>query len=185
MALEIEVKLPIKEPEKVKERLRMMGFAMEQTLLQTDTYFNSTAYDLKSQDKALRLRWTSHPGEEKGKHILTYKGPKLDQISMTRTELEVEISDPKKTEAILNGLGYVPGKVQVKKERISYRKGPLLAALDTVEGLGSFLELEMLRKDEEDREEGTREMERVITELGYAMTDTVRTSYLSQLEAKG
>jgi len=185
MALEIEIKLPIESPEAVKEGLRTMGFSPEETWTQEDTYFNSKEFDLRRQDKALRLREEVHPAGGRKMYTLNYKGPKLDAISMSRTELEMEITDPKTMEDILRGLGYDPVDIRVKKERTSFRRGSLTAALDQVEGLGTFLELERMGTDEEDREKGTEKMEQVITELGYSMADTVRTSYLTQLEQKG
>lgn len=56
--------------------------------------------------------------------------------------------------------------------------------MDQVDGLGSFLELEVIASEESMRETYLREMERLLTELGLSMADTVRTSYLGMLYAK-
>lgn len=60
-------------------------------------------------------------------------------------------------------------------------KGP---KLDQVEGLGDYLELEIIGTGEEQRESCLEEIEAVMKEVGYEQKDTIRTSYLSLLQKK-
>ena len=53
-----------------------------------------------------------------------------------------------------------------------------------MEGLGDFLELEILAQGEENREPCLKEIETVMVDLGYKREDTVRDSYLSLLQFK-
>ncbi|MFQ9748889.1 MAG: class IV adenylate cyclase [Anaerobutyricum soehngenii] len=71
------------------------------------------------------------------------KGRKLDTVSTTRKELETRIDDAETTREILISLGY-KRLYPVTKLRQYYHKGMMTACVDQVEGLGSFLELEIL-----------------------------------------
>ena len=58
----------------------------------------------------------------------------------------------------------------------------MTAAVDQVENLGSFLELEILVEKEADREKGLEEIKGVMKQIGCGEKKTVRTSYLSMIE---
>ena len=58
----------------------------------------------------------------------------------------------------------------------------MTACLDQVEGLGDFLELEVIVENEEDREEALDLVLSLLGELGYEKGDIIRTSYLSMLQ---
>ena len=60
----------------------------------------------------------------------------------------------------------------------------LHACLDEVEGLGSFLELEIMVEDEGNRPEALGRIEEILEKLGYTMKDTTRVSYLGQLQGR-
>ena len=62
--------------------------------------------------------------------------------------------------------------------------GRFTACLDHVEGLGDFLELEVIAEQESERKEILSKMEDLLAILGYHMSDTVQTSYLSMLQQK-
>lgn len=51
-----------------------------------------------------------------------------------------------------------------------------------MEGLGEYLELEILVEQEEDRQQALQQIEERLLSLGYSMQDTTRISYLSMLE---
>ena len=117
---------------------------------------------------------------------MNYKGRKLDDQTMTRQELETEVGDGAVCKAILQAAGYAPAVPEVRKERRMLRKDEITACLDHVQGgrLGGFLELEILVKGEEEREEALKKIEATLSRLGYRICDTVRTSYLSMLQNK-
>ena len=58
----------------------------------------------------------------------------------------------------------------------------MTACLDSGEGLGEYLELEILVEQEEDRQQALQQIEERLLSLGYSMQDTTRISYLSMLE---
>lgn len=183
--IEVEVKIPVKNIEEIKEKLLQNGFIYQKTVVETDTYFISDHYDMRKKDKALRIRKTKNLDTGKIKAQLNCKGPKLDQVSMTRKETEIEIQEPEKMEDILAELEFYPASERVKKTRAYYTKDHMTAAADWVENLGSFLELEMIVEKEEDRAAGLDAIYGVMKALGCEKTETVRTSYLSMLEKIG
>lgn len=182
--IEVEVKIPVKNIEIIKEKLLQSGFLYQKTVVETDTYYTSDHYDMRKHDKALRIRKTENLETGEAKAQLNCKGPKLDNISMTRKETEIEIREPEKMEEILKELEFYPASCTVKKTRSYYSRENMTAAADQVENLGSFLELEILAREEADREKGLAEIDRVMEKLGCDRRETVQRSYLSMLERK-
>ncbi len=103
---------------------------------------------------------------------------------MSRMELETEVQDADVMESILTHLEFFP-VVKVIKTRKYLRRDTITACLDQVDGLGDFLELEVVAGKENEREENLNKMEELLAVLEYKMSDTVRTSYLGMLQAKG
>ena len=152
--IEVEVKIPIENIEKIKQKLLETGFIYQKTVVETDTYFTSDHYDMRKKDKALRIRKTENLDTGEVKAQLNCKGPKLDQVSMTRKETEIDIYEPEKMEDILKELEFYPASCRVKKTRCYYIKDHMTAAADKVENLGNFLELEIIVAKEEERAGG-------------------------------
>ena len=57
-------------------------------------------------------------------------------------------------------------------------------AVDQVEGLGDYLELEIIGQGEKQRPACLKEIEAAMKEMGYEQKDTIRISYLSMLQKK-
>lgn len=182
-SFEIEMKLPVFSLEEIKEKLIWKGFQEEATVRESDMYYNSEHHDMKKLGEALRIRKSTDLFNGQTQAQLNFKGKKMDQVSMSRQEYETAVADPKCTEKILIALGFEP-VAGVQKTRCYMKKNEMTACLDQVDGLGSFLELEVIASEESMRETYLREMERLLTELGLSMADTVRTSYLGMLYAK-
>ena len=53
--------------------------------------------------------------------------------------------------------------------------------MDTVKGLGEYLELEIIVENNSEKEKSLVELENLLLKLGYSMKDTISTSYLSML----
>ena len=177
--IEVEVKIPIESIEEIEGQLIHNGFKYQKTVVETDTYFTSDYYDMRKHDKALRIRTTENRDTGEMRAQLGCKGPKLDNISMTRKETEIEIREPEKMKEILKELEFYPAFCRVKKTRSYYSKKRMTAAVDQVENLGSFLELEILVEKEADREKGLEEIKSVMKQIGCGEKKTVRTSYVS------
>jgi adenylate cyclase class IV len=73
---------------------------------------------------------------------------------------------------------------RVRKQRVVYLAGRTRIHLDQVEGLGSFLELEVVLAEGEAREAGMIEAHALMKELGIPENQLVEGAYLDLLAAK-
>jgi adenylate cyclase class 2 len=150
MKYEVEQKFPLADANRVRELLAEHGAHFSPAILQVDRYFNHPQRDFASTDEALRIRTV---GES---NCVTYKGPKIDTETKTRRELELPI------EASAGGAERFAQLLQVLsfREVASVTKRRSVAqigwcdfvfevALDEVEGLGRYIEIETEANDEE------------------------------------
>ena len=180
MAVEVEIKLKIHDRQALIRKLTALGFVPGRLLRERDVYFRAGHHDFAKRDEALRVRETEDLETGAKTAQLNFKGPKLDECSMTRQELETAIGSGETVRAILERIGFTP-VVPVEKVRQYFHREQLTACVDQVTGLGDFLELEILTESEEGRSAALTEIETVLRQTGYSMADTTRVSYLSQL----
>ena len=190
--IEVEVKIPLHSRDNTENELIRLGFASGDLIRETDIYFTSDFHDFLKRDEALRIRRSENLTKATASAVLTFKGPKIDAVSMTRKEVETRIEDPAGMQVILLALGFRE-VIPVRKLRKYYNMDiegysdygdvswTVHACLDQVEGLGSFLELEMLVEREEDCQDALDRVEWILHELGYGLADTTRDSYLCML----
>jgi adenylate cyclase class 2 len=173
-----EVELKVRaDHDRVRERLDRLGAERIDRVRQRDTYYDAPHRNFAETDEALRVRRVG--GLDDGRTELTYKGPLVEAASKTREEHETAVADPEATVATLEALGFDPAAV-VEKERERYRLDGYTVTLDTVEGLGEFVEVE--REAGADEIETVREGgERLLRSLGLDPDDGIRTSYLELL----
>lgn len=179
---EVEIKLPIRNTEKVISDLLAMGFQPGSVVLETDCYFDNDHGEIRKNGEALRIRRIQNPENGESESVITFKGKKLDRVSMTRQELETGISDAETGIQILAAIGYQPVSPKVVKKRKSYHREEMTACIDQVQGLGEFLELEIVIEEKISRSVALSKIEGILKQLGYQITDTTRTSYLSMLQ---
>lgn len=187
--IEVEVKLKIDSAESIEKKLIELGFKKGQTLQEIDYYYNGVDRDFRASGEALRLRLVEsldgsavvadRPGEPLIQ--MTYKGPKLDNVSMSRVEHQVNIDNFETMLSILSSLGYKPVEPVIKLRRELFSE-EICACVDTVDGLGDYLELEIMVDKESHRENALDRISVVLKQLGYSISDTTTTSYLSMLE---
>ena len=182
--IEVEVKLPIPDPEGVKNRILEAGFKEQRFIEERDTYFDNTRGDIRANGEALRVRETKDCRTGKKQAQINYKGKKLDTQTMTRRELETGVEDGAVCREILQAIGYSPAEPEVIKIRTMLQKDSVTACLDNVRGLGDFLELEILVEREEKKDAALGQIKDVLNSLGYQVSDSVQTSYLSMLQRK-
>ena len=177
--LEVEMKFPIDDFAAVESRLAGAGASPACARRDVDHYFNAPDRDFARTDEALRLR---RIGEA---NFVTYKGPKQDAQTKTRTEIEVSLAEgPAAAEGfmrILTHLGYRPVAVVQKQRRVYHLERAafsLEVCLDDVEGVGRFIEVETLAP-EEHLADARRVVQELATDLGLGRSE--RRSYLELL----
>ena len=187
---EVELKVqaahePIREALAAREATRLG------TVRQADTYYDAPHRSFADTDEALRLRHETREGgteeregdtaeDERETTDLTYKGPLIEAASKTREEAETAVTDPDATGAILAALGFTPA-ARVTKHRERFVLGEYTIALDSVEDLGTFVEVERTVEADDGigaARDGAREL---LADLGLDPDDQVRTSYLELL----
>jgi adenylate cyclase class 2 len=178
------MKFPIRDFAAVESRLAELGVRQISARQDIDQYFNAPDRDFARTDEALRIRRIGSA------NFVTYKGPKQDAQTKTRTEIEVPLAEGDAAAAtfanLLTHLRYRPVAVVHKQRRIYHlKKGTwsLEVSLDELEGVGRFVEIETLVPQER-----LDEARRVVQELARALelTTSERRSYLELLlEAQG
>ena len=144
MNVEIEAKLKVESLEVIRQRLSELSAEFISDRIEQDWYFDDENVAFRTSDKALRLRCLT-VGEVQ-KVILTYKGPKMADEYKKRVEIELEVSCFETAEKILSQLGYNKAIV-VKKCRQLWKFRSCEVALDDVEGLGFYVEIEGPRSE--------------------------------------
>ena len=170
--LEIEIKAYCDFHHEVVNKLKAMKARHAGIRLETDQYFNHPSRDFAVTDEALRVR------DVNGKSILTYKGPKIGKTAKTRIEDEVQVDDYDSMIKILKELGFKEAGV-VKKSREIYEIEDFEICIDSVEGLGDFVEIEKKGNDKDSIE---KELINLARELGLEKFET--RSYLELLYYK-
>lgn len=182
--IEVEIKLPIKDREKTEALLKKEDFEFYRHLSEKDYYFDNAEAGIRTNNQALRVRVSKNLETDETESFITFKGKKLDHVSMTRPEYESGVEKPEIIMTILHALGYSSKNSEVIKERKVLRREKMSACIDKVQGLGSFLELELVIGEGEERELALKEIEKVLEKTGYKLEDTVQTSYLTMLQKK-
>jgi adenylate cyclase class 2 len=173
---EVEVKVRADHDE-VAGRLEDVGARERGTVEQADTYFDAPHRDFAETDEALRVRRETRDGESSA--YVTYKGPRVDADSKTREEVETGVADADAMAGVLEALGFEP-VATVRKQRRRFAVEGYTVTLDTVEGLGEFVEVETGAEAVEPAREGAFD---VLRRLGLDPDDQMRTSYLELLLA--
>lgn len=179
--LEVEVKFRNTEPARVLARLLALGAQRIEERIDADQYFNAPDRDFAQTDEAFRLRRIG------SRNMLTYKGPKRDSITKTRTEIEVPLGAGEAVaddvERMFVSLGYRPVAI-VRKQRTVYHlehdRFDIEACLDEVGYVGSYVELEIVTEQEQ-AEEAKDIVLNLAEKLG--LKDQERRSYLELLLA--
>ena len=148
--LEVEQKFPVQDLDDLVLRLTSFGSSLGPAELQVDRYFAHPARDFARTDEALRIRSVGP------RNWITYKGPKLDATTKTRREIELLLADGSQSAQsfgeLLVALGFKP-VADVRKFRrksaINSQGSSVEVVVDEVEGLGTFVELEVMATPED------------------------------------
>jgi adenylate cyclase class 2 len=176
---EVELKFPIADADEMTLQLLARGARLAGVVRQSDLYFRHPCRDFRQTHEALRLRKT-----DDGVRI-TYKGPILDSRTKMRREIELPIGDPShdfdRVRELLTILGFEPVRGVDKTRavyKLSYEGRNLELAVDAVEGLGNYLEIESLANDG-DRDAARDAILKLAEDLG--LQNPERNSYLQLL----
>jgi len=163
----VEIKARLRNPGAVREAAARLAGGSEHLLEQEDTFFFSPRGRLKLRTFA------GGRGE-----LIAYERPDAAGPKTSSYEI-VPVEDPPRMKAALAAALGVRGVV--RKRRTLLLAGRTRIHLDEVEGLGDFLELEVVLREGEEPAAGEAEAERLLEALGVPGEERVSGAYLDLL----
>ncbi|MBA61515.1 MAG: class IV adenylate cyclase [Planctomycetaceae bacterium] len=181
MNYEVEQKFKVDDYSGLLQQLEDLGVCWGDTVRQEDAYFNHPTRDFAVTDEALRVRLD---GSEA---MFTYKGPRIDSVTKTRQELELQVtnlgSEADLMKQFLSILGFTYVHCVIKQRRkgtLKFQQQVVEVALDQVEDLGMFVEFEVIVAEDEDAREQATVLLMQLTEP-LSLGDAITTGYLDML----
>lgn len=175
--MELEAKYRSRDNDKVEKALVELGARKLSDEVMEDLYFSHRARDFGASDEVLRIRRTEGGVE------LTYKGPRMRrEDAKAREEITVQVGDGLAARRIIERLGFEQ-TYALRKRRTSYLLDKVRIDLDDVDGLGQFVELELLTEAPE-RAAELLELARRGLPLEEQETRTYLEMYIDKLGAK-
>ncbi|HEY9153167.1 MAG TPA: class IV adenylate cyclase [Anaerolineales bacterium] len=168
MPKNIEIKARVRDFPELKRRAESLSDSPLEVIPQEDTFFVTSKGRLKlrvlAPDRA-QLVYYERPDQD---------GPKRSDYFIFNT------NDPENLMTALSPALGVRGVV--KKTRYLYRVGQTRVHLDDVEGLGQFMELEVVLHDDQSDAEGQRMANDLMEKLGIVPADLIEGAYMDLLE---
>jgi predicted adenylyl cyclase CyaB len=167
MARNIEIKARVPDPAALRARVAGLATSGPELLLQRDTFYNAPAGRLKLREigGAAELIYYERPDRLGPKTSIYSRTPVPDAVSMR--------------ELLSRCLGT---KSVVAKSRELFLAGQTRIHLDKVEGLGSFVELEVVLAAGQTDAEGEQIASDLMAQLGIREADLVGQAYVDLLE---
>ena len=170
MPANIEIKARARDFADLRQRAEALSDSPVQVIPQEDTFFHTIRGRLKLRQLA----------PERGQ-LVYYERP--DQDGPKRSNYHIfETCDPSGLKATLSLALGVRGVV--RKTRYLYLVGQTRVHLDEVEGLGEFMELEVVLRPEQSDAEGQAIAHDLMTRLGVREEDLLEGAYMDLLEGK-
>lgn len=171
MPRNVEIKARVVDPAATEARARAIATEGPTDLVQDDTFFAVTNGRLKLREFADGQGQLIHYSRADD------TGPKASDYVLT------PVPDPASLrESLARGVGIIG---RVKKKRRLYLVDRTRVHLDAVEGLGDFIELEVVLADGETIEAGHAVAESIMQSLGIERAHLLQGAYLDLLAAKG
>ena len=169
----------------ILEKIEKEKFKFVDENVEEDTYYTDPEETFVRDRICLRTRKTNEEGLE-----LTYK-PKTDnrteQYGKKESNVQVRFSDYKDLQYIINELGYKK-YVSFKKHRKTYTKTIKGIVhnimLDSIEGVGNYIELEMIVHTKEEQEASRVELDDFVKMMGCSELKKKDRPYRDIVKAK-
>ena len=179
MQYEVEQKFPLSDGPALESKLRELGAATFETIEQVDIYLAHPARDFGETDEAFRIRRVGT------KNFVTYKGPRIDNSTKTRSEIELPLPDgaayAEDFKRLQETLGFrLIAEVHKtrRKSHLHWQEVEVEVVIDEVTGVGSYAELEILA-DGSEVEVAKAHLASLAEEL--KLSNSERRSYLALL----
>ena len=168
MPSNIEIKARVSNFAEIRSRAEKLSDSPVQVIPQEDTFFYTPQGRLK-----LRIQ------SEGTGQLIYYTRP--DQNGPKRSDYHISLtSDPENLKHLLELAYGIRGTV--KKTRYLYLVGQTRVHLDDVEGLGQFMELEVVMRQGQNDSEGRAIAEDLMTSFGVQRSDLIDGAYMDLIE---
>ncbi len=171
MARNIEIKAKVRDLGEIERRASALADRGPFELVQDDTFFACPNGRLKLRELA----------PDRGEVIFYQRpdvaGPKLSLYTLAATPVPAQMRA-----ALGDALGVVG---RVRKRRRLYLAGQTRIHLDEVDGLGSYLELEVVLEDSQPGSQGEAIAHRLLSQLGVDLAQLVEGAYVDLLRGTG
>jgi predicted adenylyl cyclase CyaB len=168
MPANIEIKARVRDFAYIRSRAEKLSDTPVEVIPQEDTFFTVPKGRLKLRVLApghAQLIYYTRPDQE---------GPKRSDYHIAHTP------DPENLKRVLELAYGIRGVV--KKTRYLYLVGQTRVHLDDVEGLGQFMELEVVMREGQSDAEGQEIAEGLMAGLGVERSDLLEGAYMDLLE---
>ncbi|XP_067655451.1 adenylate cyclase CyaB-like isoform X1 [Haliotis asinina] len=170
MPVNVEIKAYIPDIKSLRETAEKLSDAGCTVLKQEDTFFVTPAGRLKLRQS-----------QGKQAQLIYYK--RSDQTGPKVSNYHVSVTDDAENLKITLGKAYGI-KGTVRKTRYLYMVGQTRVHVDSVEGLGDFMELEVEMKPGQAMEEGQEIANDLMTKLGIKESDLIEGAYMDLILEK-
>ena len=168
--VEAKVRLSKRDHDRLAKSIQNFAKPLGKTL-KVDRYYGNGTFDL-------RIR------EEDGRAVLTFKVRRRERGIETNEESEIPIGRAAPWDRMLRKNGF-PLRARKRKRCQAFQDGKFRIELNTVTGLGHFLEIECLVKGESEVAGARARLVALFRKLGFGPGDFERKLYLELLAEKG
>ncbi len=166
----IEIKAYARNFDQIRRCAEALSDRPVEVIAQEDTFFNTS-------EGRLKLRVLSANSGQ----LIYYTRP--DQEGPKRSDYHISLTtDPENLKRVLELAYGIRGIV--RKRRYLYLVGQTRVHLDDVEGLGQFMELEVVLREGQSDAEGQAIAEDLMARLGVEEGDLIEGAYMDLLEAR-
>jgi predicted adenylyl cyclase CyaB len=170
MPSNVEIKAYARNFEEIRLRTEALSDTQVEVIPQEDIFFNTEKGRLKLRILSIDLA-----------QLIYYTRP--DQEGPKRSEYHIyETPDPENLKRVLELAYGIRGRV--KKTRYLYLVGQTRVHLDEVEGLGQFMELEVVMAPGQSEIQGQAIAEELMSRLGVERADLLEGAYMDLLEKR-
>lgn len=164
----LEAKFRLRDLGAARAQAEAIGFALNSTFVQRDTFFVVPAGKLKLRE------------QQDGAWLIHYRRDHAQQLEMSNYDI-VAVPEPEATRAMLTAaLGTL---AEVRKQRTLLTRRNIRLHLDRVEGLGDFGEIEVVLRDGEPAETDRDEVGVILAALGVDQASLIDVSYFELMRS--
>jgi adenylate cyclase, class 2 len=163
----MEIELRAKAPLNIKEKIESINCEFISENFEYDDYFKFQ--DDLERKVIIRIR------KKAGKEILTFKGSSKHEQDIAWQEWENEIKDSEGLKKLFLTNGLI-NFVTIKKQRKQYKLNNIIINIDKIEGLGNFVEAEIISENVNKAKEEIKYL--LFKKLGINEKDIITEGYV-------